>query len=161
MSGSSSDHVTVTFRTGSSKTVAMPAGTFEISLPQVFNPAGQNRDFVQLKDGNDNWELLHTMQRNQEWGIELHLDGVAYSALAANFWSMVKREGIYVSDSYIDPGGKVWSLRVDFTFTVDGVSRTLVLPSNVPVGDMNISPGGNKTPFKFMMAGTTDPYWTT
>jgi hypothetical protein len=88
------------------------------------------------------------------------MEGVAYSGIAANFWDMVRRVGIYLTDSYIDAGQAVWSLRADFVFVVGGVTRTLVMPSNVPVGDLNVSPGGNKTPIKFMHTGPTDPYWT-
>lgn len=161
MPASNSDNVSVVYKTGSGRQIALPASTKTFDLPgSILGPQG-NRDVVQLKDGEDNWELLATLQRNQEFTMELHADGVMYSGTLANWFSMVRREGIYVADSYIDAGGTVWTLRMEITITRSGSSRTLTYPSvYIDVEAIKISPEGNKVSAKHMLTGPTDPSWS-
>ncbi len=156
--GSNSRFVTLEFFTGSGKTIAAAPNSWEISIPGAFNPAGVNRDWLQIKDGTDNWELLHTAQRNQEFSIEFKCDGVMYAAIA-NMFAMFQRLGLYAADSYIDAGVDVWTVGCRFVITRGGVSRTLTFPSLIPEGDWNISPEVSTVPIKFTHTGPTDPSW--
>ena len=156
---SNSRHITAELFTGSAKTLSLPPNSWEIALPGALNPADVNRDWVQVKDGTDNWELLHTMQRNQEFTIEFKAEGPLYSGSGGNVFDMIRRDGIYAADSYIDPGEDVWTIGLRFTITRGGVSRVLTFPSLIPEGDLNISPETNTVPVKFTHTGSTDPSW--
>jgi len=159
MPATTSDHIAVTLRSGG-KTVSLPPSTFSFTIPNAFVAEGTNREVVQLKDGNDNWELIYTGQRNDEFTLEPHADGVLYEAAAENWWACIQRAGLYAADAFIDAGGMVFTTRMDVAITRDGVTRTLVMPSVYIRADLSIDPGGNKTPCNCMITGPTDPYWT-